>query len=243
MPTGVLMKGLAVDGETLKPTAPLPRQGDTGPDPRTEQALLDRLKGHAPEVYDHMRRTAHLAGLVSDHLGLSEGVKEIVVRTAELHDVGKLAIARELLREWPPLDEREWRALREHAVLGYRLLKWRSELSGLALIVRASQEWHDGTGYPDGLSGDGIPLPARIVSVCDAFDAMTEARRYQPPLATEEALQELRRWAGIRFDPAMVEALCETVREGARHEDSPASSSRQTDGRVEDAAMNNGAQA
>ncbi|HYY23020.1 MAG TPA: HD domain-containing phosphohydrolase [Thermoleophilaceae bacterium] len=180
---------------------------------RFEQALLERLERHAPEVYDHMRRTACLAALVSDHLELSEGVKEVVVCTAELHDIGKLALARELLGKRTPLDATEQRALREHSVLGYRLPKWHSELEGIALMVRASQEWHDGSGYPDGLSGERIPLPARIVSVCDAFDTLTEGRPYRPSLAAGEALQELRRWAGIRFDPVVVEALSETLKE------------------------------
>jgi HD-GYP domain-containing protein (c-di-GMP phosphodiesterase class II) len=163
-------------------------------------------------VYDHVRRTACLAALVSDDLGLAEGVKEVVVCTAELHDIGKLAIARELLGKGTPLDPTERRALRENTVLGYRLLRWQSEREGIALMVRASQEWHDGSGYPDGLSGEGIPLPARIVSVCDAFDTLTEARPYRPSLTAGEAVQELRRWAGIRFDPVIVKAFSETLK-------------------------------
>jgi HD-GYP domain-containing protein (c-di-GMP phosphodiesterase class II) len=180
---------------------------------RFEQALLERLARHAPEVYDHMRRTACLAALVSDHLKLSEDVKQAVVSTAELHDIGKVAIAREVLARQTSLDATEERALREHSVLGYRLLKWQSDQEGIALMVRATQEWYDGSGYPDGLSGDGIPLPARIVSVCDAFDTLTEGRPDPPSLGAGEALRELRRWAGIRFDPAMVEALSETLKE------------------------------
>jgi HD-GYP domain-containing protein (c-di-GMP phosphodiesterase class II) len=203
-----------VDTEALQPIDPAAGWGETRQQHlRFEQALLERLERHAREVYDHARRTACLAALVSDHLGLAEGVKEVVVCTAELHDIGKLAIARELLAKPTPLDATEERALREHTVLGYRLLKWQSELEGVALLVRASQEWHDGSGYPDGLSGHGIPLPARIVSVCDAFDALTEGRSYRPSLGAGEALRELRRWAGIRFDQAMVEALSETLKE------------------------------
>jgi HD-GYP domain-containing protein (c-di-GMP phosphodiesterase class II) len=208
---------LKSEGENHRPGGRVARQGVTGRQRRpSEQALLERLERHAPEVYEHMRRTAHLAAQVSDHLGLSEDVREVVICTAELHDIGKLAIAREVLREWPPLDATEERALREHAVFGYRLLKWQSELSGIALLVRASHEWYDGSGYPDRLSGDGIPLPARIVSVCDAFDALTAGRLCRPPLDEEEALRELRRWAGARFDPAMVEALDEIVKSKAR---------------------------
>jgi two-component system, cell cycle response regulator len=205
------------NGGNHRPGGRVARQGVTGRQRRpSEQALLERLERHAPEMYDHMKRTAHLAALVSDHLGLPEDVKEVVVCTAELHDIGKLAIAREVLREWPPLDATEERALREHAVFGYRLLKWQSELSGIALLVRASQEWYDGSAYPDRLSGDGIPLPARIVSVCDAFDALTAGRLCRPRLEEEEALRELLRWAGSRFDPALVDALDETVKAKGR---------------------------
>jgi HD-GYP domain-containing protein (c-di-GMP phosphodiesterase class II) len=201
-----------LDAEALQPIDPSPRAGETGQHHlRFEQALLERLELHAPEVYDHVRRTAYLAALVSDHLRLGERVKEVVVCTGELHDIGKLAIAPELLGKPTPLDPTEERALCEHTVLGYRLLKWQSELEGIALMVRASQEWHDGSGYRDGLSSEGIPLPARIVSVCDAFDTLTEARAYRPSLTAREAIRELHRWAGIRVDPVIVEALSETL--------------------------------
>jgi HD-GYP domain-containing protein (c-di-GMP phosphodiesterase class II) len=205
-----------LDTEALQPIDQSPRPGETAQQHlRFEQALLERLERHAPEVYDHVRRTACLAALVSDHLGLAEDLKEVVVCTAELHDIGKLAIARGLLGKPTPLDPTEERALRAHTVLGYRLLKSQSELEGVALMVRAIQEWHDGSGYPDGLSGEGIPLPARIVSVCDAFDTLAEPRPHRPSLTAGEAIRDLRRWAGIRFDPLIVDALSETLKKWA----------------------------
>jgi len=173
--------------------------------------LLDRLERHAPEVYDHMRRTARLAGSVSAQLGLAGGVQELVVRTAGLHDIGKLAIPPDLLRKWTPLDTGERRAIREHVVLGYRLLRIHRELEGVALMVRSTHEWYDGTGYPDGFAGEAIPLPARVVAVCDAFDAITQARLYRPRLDTDGALAELALWAGPQFDPTMVNALAGAV--------------------------------
>jgi len=176
-----------------------------------EAVLLDRLERHAPEVCEHMRRTAQVAGLVSEQLRLSRGAQQLVVRTAGLHDIGKLAIPRELLRKWTPLEATERRAIREHVVVGYRLLKLDPELEGLALLVRSSHEWLDGTGYPDGLDGERIPMPARIVAVCDAFDAITEGRLYRPRLEVGPALEELHRWAGSQFDPTMVEALGKAV--------------------------------
>lgn len=184
------------------------------PSHSADTALLHQLELHAPEVYDHMRRTARLAGLVSEELALSSAVQHVAVRTAGLHDIGKLAIPRKLLRKWTPLDAGERRAIREHVVLGCRLLRRHPELEAVALMVRSTHEWYDGTGYPDGFVGEAIPLPARVVAVCDAFDAMTEARVYRPRLDADAALEELRRWAGSQFDPVMVDALCEAVTGG-----------------------------
>jgi response regulator RpfG family c-di-GMP phosphodiesterase len=129
-------------------------------------------------------------------------------RAAELHDIGKMAIPDAILNKPEPLDDAEWRFMRRHTVIGERILHGSPALSRAAEIVRSSHEHFDGTGYPDGLAGDRIPVGARIVLVCDAYDAMVDERIYQPPMTTEEAVAELRRCAGQQFDPAVVEAFC-----------------------------------
>ena len=110
-----------------------------------------------------------------------------------------------------PLDEREWEFVRQHTLVGERILRAAPALHSVAKLVRSSHERFDGTGYPDGLVGQTIPLGARIVSACDAWDAMITTRPYRHALSTADALQELRRCSGTQFDPVVVRALCAEV--------------------------------
>jgi two-component system, cell cycle response regulator len=173
--------------------------------------LLDR---HCPGVSLHMERTGELARLVGFRIGVGAHTVRVIVRTAVLHDVGKLGIPASVLHKPGPLTETEWMVMRQHPVLGEALLERTPGLLGIAPLVRSSQERWDGSGYPDGLAGDRIPLPARIVSACDAFDAITEERGYGPRLPIPEALEELRRGAGTQFDPEIVDALSDVVENG-----------------------------
>ena len=108
-----------------------------------------------------------------------------------------------------PLDESEWVFMRQHPVIGERILGAAPALAPVARLVRSSHERWDGGGYPDGLSGETIPLGARIVFVCDAYDAMTADRCYQRARTSQDAIAELRRHAGTQFDPRVVHALCD----------------------------------
>jgi two-component system, cell cycle response regulator len=177
-------------------------------------ALLYLLDRHCPGVSLHMERTGELARLVGFRLGVGAHTLRVIVRTAVLHDVGKLGIPASVLHKPGSLSETEWMVMRQHPVLGEALLERTRGLLGVAPLVRSSQERWDGSGYPDGLAGDRIPLPARIVSVCDAFDAMTEERGYGPRLPISEALEELRRGSGTQFDPEIVDALSDVVENG-----------------------------
>src|SRR5262249_45553733 len=118
-----------------------------------------------------------------------------------LHDVGKLAIPDRILAKRGPLDEAEWHTMRQHAVGGAQLVLRVAGLAEASAVVRHHHERYDGTGYPDGLAGAEIPLDARIVSVVDAFCAMTAQRVYSPGRSREDALAELHRCSGTQFDP------------------------------------------
>jgi HD-GYP domain-containing protein (c-di-GMP phosphodiesterase class II) len=126
---------------------------------------------------------------------------------AELHDVGKVAIPDAILNKPGPLNEDEWAFMRRHTLIGERIVAAAPALCGVAKLVRASHERWDGGGYPDGIAGENIPLGARIVAVCDAYDAIVADRPYRGARSSAAALAELRRCAGTQFDPAVVEAF------------------------------------
>jgi two-component system, cell cycle response regulator len=177
---------------------------EPGGDEAAIAALLDLVEETAPDVAAHMERTARLARLFAVQAELSDQLHRLVVRTARLHDVGKVAIP-PWVREKPgPLSETESRIMRSHPVTGQAILERKAGLTGLGALVRASHERWDGTGYPDRLKGSSIPLPSRIVAVCDAFDAMTKQRVYKQSVTIDAALDEIDRCAGGQFDPGVV---------------------------------------
>jgi HD-GYP domain-containing protein (c-di-GMP phosphodiesterase class II) len=141
-------------------------------------------------------------------VGLSGPLLHLVVRTARVHDVGKLAIPPWVLDKPGPLTETERALMEAHSVTGQKILERKPALISLGPLVRATHERWDGNGYPDRLWGSAIPIPSRIVAVCDAFDAMTNARPYCHSETIEEALEELRGGSGTQFDPGVVEPFC-----------------------------------
>jgi two-component system, cell cycle response regulator len=178
---------------------------------QTCDALLQVLHEREPDLRDHVGDVAELALRVGIRLGLKAEELDDVRRAAELHDVGKSAVPDAILAKPGPLDEREWEFVRQHTLVGERILRAAPALHSVAKLVRSSHERFDGTGYPDGLVGQTIPLGARIVSACDAWDAMITTRPYRHALSTADALQELRRCSGTQFDPVVVRALCAEV--------------------------------
>jgi diguanylate cyclase (GGDEF)-like protein len=170
-------------------------------------ALVQALQEREPGIGQHLHDVAELVRLTAAALGLGGEDLEEVVRAAELHDVGKVAVPDAILSKPGPLSEAEWGFMREHTIVGDRILSAAPALEGVAKLVRASHERYDGRGYPDQLRGEEIPLGARIVTVCDAFNAMTSDRPYRPALAVQDALDELHRCAGRQFDPAVVRAF------------------------------------
>jgi two-component system, cell cycle response regulator len=181
---------------------------------QTRDVLLQVLHESQPDLHEHLHEVAELALAVGRKMSLMPEELDEMARAAELHDVGKMAIPDEILNKPGPLDRVELGFIRQHTIVGERILAAAPSLSPVARIVRASHENWDGSGYPDGLDGDEIPLAARIIAACDAYHAMTSDRPYANVVPQQAALAELRRCAGTQFDPAVVEVLCAEV-EGA----------------------------
>jgi diguanylate cyclase (GGDEF)-like protein len=182
---------------------------------QTGAALLQALQEREPDLRGHLDQVAELSVAVGDALGLFGEELEDVARAAQLHDVGKVAIPDAILQKPGALDQSEWDFIHRHTIVGARILRAAPALDTVAAIVRASHERYDGTGYPDRLKGDEIPLGARIVAVCDAYNSMTSVRPYGTALSSEAALEELRRCAGSQFDPTVVDAICEVLEDRA----------------------------
>jgi putative nucleotidyltransferase with HDIG domain len=164
---------------------------------------------------EHSRGVVALAVEISDELGLDARRRRLVEFGALLHDVGKVRVPKEILHKPGPLDDDERAVMRMHTIEGQRMLdRVGGDLEDVGVVVRASHEHWDGSGYPDGLAGEAIPLEARIVTCADAFSAMTTDRPYRGAMTLERAIGELSANAGTQFDPTVVEALLRVL---ARH--------------------------
>ena len=165
---------------------------------------------------EHSSQVGRLSQLVGAELGLNVEEIETLVLGALLHDLGKIVVSDAVLEKPGPLTEEEWAVIKRHSDVGARMIEPIEILSGVVPVVRHHHEYYDGSGYPDGLGGEEIPLAARIVAAVDAYDVMMRGRPYHPQRSTqEEALEELSRNARLQFDPLVVEALIR-VRESER---------------------------
>jgi diguanylate cyclase (GGDEF)-like protein len=178
---------------------------------QSTDVLLQVLNEQNQELASHSDDVARLAVATAERLGMTLHEISQVRLASELHDVGKSAIPGSILNKPGPLDEEEWQFIRRHTIIGDRIVRAAPSLGHAAPLIRSSHERIDGTGYPDGLAAEEIPLGARIIAVCDAFDAMTTARPYHEPVSVEAACAELRRCAGTQFDPGVVEHFCALV--------------------------------
>jgi diguanylate cyclase (GGDEF)-like protein len=177
-------------------------------DEQSRDVLLRALEEHHPDLGAHVHDVGLLAAAVAEELGLGGRELQHIRHAAELHDIGKVAVPSAILDKPGKLDTDEWAFIARHTLIGERILGAAVALRPVATLVRSSHEHFDGNGYPDGLNGAEIPLGARIVSVCDAYDAMTSERPYKAAMTPDEAIAELRRCAGTQFDPAVVAAFC-----------------------------------
>jgi diguanylate cyclase (GGDEF)-like protein len=180
---------------------------------QSRDVLVQVIAERQPELGRHLSAVVTLAEDTARHLGMPAEELERVRLTAALHDIGKMAIPESILSKPGPLDPDEWEFMKRHCVIGERIVAAAPALAGVSKLVRATHERMDSSGYPDGLSGEEIPLASRVVAVCDSFEAMITGRPYRPPMSVEDALSELRRCAGTKFDPEVVEALIATISE------------------------------
>lgn len=170
--------------------------------------LLAAQLERTPELGDHLDDVAELAVQLARSLGVIEEDVATIRIAAVLHDIGKIAVPEAILTKPGPLDAEEWEFIHRHTLAGETIMQAAPSLRASSELVRSTHERWDGSGYPDQLSGEGIPLGARIIAVCDAFDAMLARRPYSASLSSAAALAELVRHAGFQFDPKVVEAFC-----------------------------------
>ncbi len=182
---------------------------------QTRDVLLRIIHAKQPSLEDHSGDVAELCLRVGRRLGMNAEELDELARAAELHDVGKVGIPDAILDKPGRLNDAEWKFMHQHTVLGERILSAAPALRPVARIVRATHERWDARGYPDGLSGEEIPLGARIIAACDAYDAMTTDRCYRRAIAHDDACEELRREAGRQFDAAVVDELLAELRASA----------------------------
>ena len=168
-------------------------------------ALTAAIEARDLETGDHCRQLGMLGERVGGLLGLSEQERTTVRIGGYLHDVGKIAIADRILLKPGKLTDDEYREMQRHAEIGGSIVQTHEAMTEIARIVRHHHERFDGTGYPDRLAADDIPLGARIISVADAFSAMTNDRVYRQAISAEQAWEEIHRNSGSQFDPAIVE--------------------------------------
>jgi putative nucleotidyltransferase with HDIG domain len=180
----------------------------------TTLLLSDVLEADDEYTGVHSRGVVSLSIAVADEMGLNSADRRDVEFGALLHDVGKIAVPKEIINKPGPLTEDEWVVIKTHTIEGQRMLdRVGGLLSRVGRIVRSSHEKWDGTGYPDGLVGDQIPVGSAIVCCCDAFNAMTTDRSYRDAMPLDEAIEELEANSGTQFNPAVVEALLRVLNE------------------------------
>jgi two-component system, cell cycle response regulator len=175
---------------------------------QSKDVLLQALVERSPSLGPHLSDVADMAEATARVLGLSGTELEQIRVAGELHDIGKVAIPDAILDKPGPLEADEWEYVKRHSAVGERIVAAAPALAEVAKLVRCIHERFDGTGYPDRVAGDAIPLGARVIAVCDAYDAMTNDRPYRLTMSTSSAVAELRRNAGTQFDPEIVRAFC-----------------------------------
>jgi putative nucleotidyltransferase with HDIG domain/PAS domain S-box-containing protein len=205
-----VLKAFVVLSETLRMTETSEEIFNEETDVNFVQSVLALAK--ALEVRDiytagHGQKMACLAGITMRVLGGSKENIDVVQLAAILHDIGKIGVPDEILRKKGPPTEKEWQIMRQHPDIGAEIVSPVQKLEKVVPIIRSHHEMYNGTGYPQGLKGENIPLAARVVAVVDAYCAMTEDRIYRKARSPRQAVEELTRYAGKQFDPQIVDVF------------------------------------
>jgi HD-GYP domain-containing protein (c-di-GMP phosphodiesterase class II) len=191
---------------------------------QTVKALASAIDARDPSTKKHSEHVSGIAVEIGQAMNLSETELEQLEWAGLLHDIGKIGIRDSVLLKPEKLTREERILMNEHPAKGEEILKDVDQLAAERPLIRHHHEWYNGSGYPDRLIGAEIPLLARVLHVADAFEAMTASRPYRPiPLTSAEAFEELRRYAGIQFDPDVVEAFghTKTALEASEDHDEP----------------------
>ncbi len=175
-------------------------------------AMAQAVEEKDPITVGHCSRLGRLAILIGERIGLPGEQLISLSYGAFLHDIGKVRVSDEIINKSTQLTDSDWKEMTNHPDYGADMMSKRDYLGGAADIVRAHHERFDGTGYPHGLSGEEIPIGARVVAVVDAYDAIVSARPYKKALAKDKAISELEKNAGTQFDPRVVAAFLQVVR-------------------------------
>ncbi|NLI21925.1 MAG: PAS domain S-box protein [Clostridiales bacterium] len=178
----------------------------------TLTSIMAALHARSEETEEHAQRLFELSEMIGKQLGLSQKSMAQLALFSKLHDVGKIGISDSILNKPGPLTPEEWVIMKTHPEIGYRIAVSLEDIAYVAEDILSHHERWDGTGYPRGLRGENIPLPARILAIADAFDAMTKDRVYRKAMKTQDALEEIRRNIGTQFDPKIARLFLDSYR-------------------------------
>ncbi len=180
------------------------------------RALMRVIDERDHHTYDHSERVSQYAKMIAEELGLDQEEVEVLAEAGLLHDLGKVGMVDDVLFKNGKLNSNELQHAKRHAEVGAELLSKFPLFEKGALLVKHHHERYDGTGYPDGLAGEQIPLGSRIISVADAFQAMTEHRPYRPALTFDQAIAQLQAGSGTQFDPQVVQVFVRLLRKNGK---------------------------
>ena len=180
---------------------------------KTVGMVIDTMFDKYQKEMFHSERVSKLSAEVGSKIGLNSKDSHDLKTAGLMHDIGKIGIAEEILNKSEKLNETDWKEIRRHPEIGYRILSSASEFAEIADHILAHHERWDGSGYPKGLKGDEISLEARIIAIADAYDAMTEMRIHMDDLTADEAIAEINRCSGTQFDPEIARVFIEMMKD------------------------------